>query len=191
MKIVSRRLRFILPVSLGLVSAGLMVWDIHNEKIIESMGMRWDMGAPVWPYQTAEILFFALNLPAYLLSNPITHAYQFLGPRHYIVLFPVSVFWWYLVGIYFDCGVGTQRIHARWSWFLFCVLAATGLFIGGAYMMQTPWDWWRLSGDRRRVDSAVIFLRLVAPACWCFVLGIASGIVARRLAKGSIVVKSP
>ena len=33
------------------------------------MGMGWDDGAPVWPYQTPNILLFTLNTPAYFVAN--------------------------------------------------------------------------------------------------------------------------
>ena len=28
-----------------------MFWDVHNVGVIGSMGMAWDMGAPIWPYR--------------------------------------------------------------------------------------------------------------------------------------------
>jgi hypothetical protein len=45
-------LKISLPTVIGLVSATLMVWDLHNQRVIMSMGMAWDTGAPLWPYQT-------------------------------------------------------------------------------------------------------------------------------------------
>jgi hypothetical protein len=50
------RLRIILPLVMGIVSLPLVLWDIHNQRVIESMGMAWDMGAPLWPYQSSDIL---------------------------------------------------------------------------------------------------------------------------------------
>ena len=44
----------ILPVVVGVVSAALIAWDIHNQRIIAFTGMAWDTGAPLWPYQTPD-----------------------------------------------------------------------------------------------------------------------------------------
>jgi hypothetical protein len=65
------RYRILLPIALGGLSAALMAWDIHNEKVLESTGMAWDTGAPLWPYQASSLILFALNLPAYVLATPL------------------------------------------------------------------------------------------------------------------------
>jgi hypothetical protein len=79
---VKRRLKLVLPIVMGLISAVLMVWDIHNQNIIRLMAMRWDTGAPLWPYQTPDTLLYAMNLPAYYVGG--ASAYYFdvglIGP---------------------------------------------------------------------------------------------------------------
>ena len=52
----STRLRIVLPSVMGILSLPLVLWDIHNERVIESIGMGWDTGAPIWPYQASDIL---------------------------------------------------------------------------------------------------------------------------------------
>jgi hypothetical protein len=49
----ARAARIILPSVMGIVSLPLVLWEIHNERVIGSMGMAWDTGAPIWPHQTS------------------------------------------------------------------------------------------------------------------------------------------
>jgi len=51
--------RILLPAVMGALSVALMVWDSQNQRVIRSMGMAWDTGAPLWPYQTPDTLLFA------------------------------------------------------------------------------------------------------------------------------------
>ena len=55
------RLRTILPSVMGVVSLPLVLWDIHNERVIVAMGMAWDTGAPVWPVGVKWILVLLLD----------------------------------------------------------------------------------------------------------------------------------
>src|SRR5215831_17735730 len=93
-----------LPVSMGSLFLMLMLWDVHNQRIIESMGMAWDTGAPLWPYQTPDTLLFALNTPAFLVSTAGSRYFDFglIGPMHYLLFFPAAVAWWWLVGSYIE-----------------------------------------------------------------------------------------
>src|SRR5512142_3185945 len=97
-----KRLGVALPIWLGLVSAVLMMWDIHNQRVILAMGMAWDTGAPVWPYQTANILFFAINVPAYILANPISRVFHLYVPVYYVFRFSFVIGWWWFIGIIID-----------------------------------------------------------------------------------------
>ena len=175
-----RRWRFLLPLSVGVVSTGLMIWDIHNERIIERMGNGLGHGAPVWPYQTAEILFSFLNLPAYLFAVPIIRAYHLYIPRHYIVLFPSSLLWWYIVGIVFDCGIIKRPTHRRWHWF---VVALTLCFLAlGIYGAQSTLAWWRAYGGWTR-EALLVLLRVATPTIWSFVIAAGAGAAAMRSKK--------
>jgi hypothetical protein len=84
-------LKIALPTVIGLVSATLMVWDLHNQRVIMSMGMAWDTGAPLWPYQTPDTLLFALNTPAFLISALGSNYFRFgvIAPLHYVTFFPI------------------------------------------------------------------------------------------------------
>ena len=78
----SKRLRIVLPSVMGIVSLPLVLWDIHNARVIESMGMAWDMGAPIWPYQASDILLRLLNGPAYSIAMPIANLLRLAAPAH-------------------------------------------------------------------------------------------------------------
>src|ERR1022692_4343391 len=94
--------KFLLPIVMGLFCAMLMVWDLHNQRVIVSMGMAWDTGAPLWPYQTPDTLLVALNAPAYLIANPVSNHLGLLRPFPYLLIFPAVLSWWWFVGIVLD-----------------------------------------------------------------------------------------
>ena len=66
---VVRRYRIFLPVTQGALGTALIIWNVHNTRVIESMGMAWDMGAPIWPYQASWLLLVGINAPAYVPSD--------------------------------------------------------------------------------------------------------------------------
>jgi len=41
-----RKLRILLPWAMGAISFLLVLWDVHNQVVIASKGMGWDMGRP-------------------------------------------------------------------------------------------------------------------------------------------------
>lgn len=129
------KFRVILPVAFGILSAALMVWDIHNQRVISSMGMAWDTGAPLWPYQTPDTLLFALNTPTYLLANPVSNLLSLVGPAHYIVLYPTVILWWWFVGIVLDRKLRLPETRAGWRPALSSASAALFL-IAGAYLTR-------------------------------------------------------
>src|SRR6266404_1369660 len=107
------RFRVVLPVSLGIVSVALIIWDLYNLHVIRTMGMAWDTGAPVWPYQASLLLHHAINAPAFVLAAPF-----FFLPHletmemRYPVLLPVILLWWWWLGTRIDFGIlGGQHLR--------------------------------------------------------------------------------
>jgi hypothetical protein len=88
--------------SATLISVPLMIWAILNEQIIKSMGMAWDIGAPVWPYETPQILLFALHFPAYIVAQPVANSLGLIAPDHYWVIVPAALLWWWFLGSQVD-----------------------------------------------------------------------------------------
>ena len=89
-------LKVALPTVMGLLCALLMLWDLHNQRVIRSMGMAWDTGAPIWPYQTPDTLLFALNTSASFISNASEFYFRIgaMSPLSYSMFFPAILVWW-------------------------------------------------------------------------------------------------
>jgi len=100
------RFRVVLPISLGSVTIALMLWDFHNQHAIEAMGMGWDTGAPVWPYQASSLLIRIVNAPAFVLAFPFFFLpHMQLENARYPVLFTVVLLWWWWFGTRIDFGI--------------------------------------------------------------------------------------
>jgi hypothetical protein len=150
-----------------------MLWDIYNQRVIQSMGMRWDMGAPVWPYRTAEILFLLLNLPSSLLANPILDHFHMYDTEDYLIRFPVATLWWYVVGMYFDYRTPRPG-PCRTLRLLACASVAVAFGGIGVFVLSSAVEWWRSYGDWEFVSQYLIFLRLIAPAIWSLAIAVAA-----------------
>ena len=178
-----KKLRFILPIVFGTLSAVLMVWDIFNLRVISSMGMAWDTGAPLWPYQTPDILFFALNTPAFILAALPSNLLGLIGSIRYVVLFPCVLLWWWFVGTVFDRRLLKPSVRKGWSRLVLSSLLAAIFVILGAYGSWDTFRWWQNYGDSFLSWRLLIVLRLLAPSIWCFVLSFVCALYAVRLAK--------
>jgi hypothetical protein len=180
--------RLALPMAMGLICAPLVLWDIHNLQVIESMGMAWDTGAPLWPYQTPETLLFALNTPAAFFSNVVSNLLGLIGPSHHILFFPAVIAWWWLVGLYFDKRQMARRTPTRRTpiWALTLCLLAIGLI--GLGIVESRWAfrwWWTYSRSLLSV-SDLIFLRAIAPSIWSLMFGLVALSEAWRRARSTI-----
>ncbi len=175
-------LKVFLPVLMGLVSALLMVWDLYNQRVIVSMGMAWDTGAPLWPYQTPDTLLFALNTPAFLISNASSNYFTIglIGPLRYATFFPAILAWWWLVGMYFDKRSNDESIRKMPGWALLLCLLAVGLIFLGIDESRWAFRWWWTYSRNILSVSDLIMLRLIAPSIWCFVLSFVALIAAGR-----------
>ncbi len=169
------RYRLILPIVLGALSAILIVWDIHNQRVIEAMGMAWDTGAPPWPYQTPDALLLALNFPAYFLAIPSAHLLRLEDSARNITLLPSILVWWFLAGVFFDQR--QAKINLRKSWFKasLLVLLAIVLLALGVDGLISPIRWWSTDGWKIfGAGDLIIDLRTVAPSIWCIALAVAA-----------------
>jgi hypothetical protein len=178
-------LKLVLPIAMGLISTPLMLWDIHNQRVIALAGMAWDTGAPLWPYQTPDTLLFALNIPAFLISGLFAaplHYFDFglIGPLHYITFFPAIVVWWWSVGLYLDRPVTRHEDSKKHGLTLFLWLLALALIIIGTDQSRWAFQWWWTYSRSILSVSDLIFLRLIAPSIWCFVFCFAAIGAARR-----------
>ena len=170
------RLRIVLPSVIGVPSLPLILWDIHNARAIESMGMAWDVGAPIWPYQASDILLRALNAPAYSIAMPLATLCRVPAPMHLLLIAPAIVMSWWLLGLILDGGL------TRWSRYPMCVLVITLLLWTAS---DTP-SIFRDPLDYRPFDTstALLVLRSVTPAAWFIALASLVCVKAKRVKSG-------
>ena len=170
-----RTWRFLLPVLHGLTAAGLLSWQAHNSRIIDSMGMAWDTGAPVWPYQTPEILLGMLNAPAYFVAWPAWAAFglRTQEERAPLLLAAVALVW-FGVGCALDFGLASRRWYRSrkrlYGAFVPITLAST--FIA-AHLTLRAIAWW-LRYSEMSLASVLILARLAAPLPWCALVAVTS-----------------
>src|SRR5438552_12630602 len=109
--------RIWLPALIGCATAVLMAWEQYNARVIASMGMRWDTGAPMWPYQTPEIILAILNAPAYFVAAPAwwTLNLQSAEQRH-PVLFLATIGLWFLIGRSIDNRLSVSKRAPSRPW---------------------------------------------------------------------------
>ena len=175
------RFRIALPAVFGVVAAVLIFWDIYNQRVIESVGMGWDTGAPVWPYQASYLLLSAINAPAFALAAPL-----FLLPHlglvemRYSTLFPAILLWWWWVGTRIDYGILGSRHYRRpiWSATLASCVSAGFVLCGGWSIWDEVHRWLRYPATH-----PLFLLGAASVAAWCFILAGVSLVAARRLMK--------
>lgn len=178
----STRLRIILPSVMGFASLPLMLWDIHNERVIVSMGMAWDTGAPIWPYQTSDILLRLLNGPAYFVAIPFSNALRLAAPNHYLLVFPAILLWWWLLGLGINHGLVITK--SRWRW-LVCsalVILAVLLLLAATFISANSFRWWFSYAEVFSSLSALLMMmRFLTPAVWCLAIALLAVTAARRV----------
>jgi|SRR5215510_1182921 len=162
----SKRLQAIFPSGALIISGPLLIWDLYNERVIAAMGMGWDTGPPVWPYQAPAILFFSLNFPAYFVSVPVANALGLNAPVHYLVVFPTAVLWWWLFGLTFD-----NVASARGFPLVFPIVLTGGLlWMALTDSYRQAFRLWR--NPHTSVETALLILPFLAPILWSLLLAL-------------------
>ena len=156
------RLGIFFPSVIGVLSLPLILWDIHNARAIESMGMAWDTGAPVWPYQASDIFLRFLNGPAYSVAMPIANQLRLAAPMHFILVVPAILTWWWFAGWALDRGVQRWQLIGMFG-VLLTLLLWTTTAIQSLLRLRMEFLPSNLSG-------ALLVLRFVTPAAWFFAL---------------------
>jgi hypothetical protein len=138
------------------------------------MGMAWDTGAPVWPYETPWIVFAIVNAPAALAGMAFSNlaGIQAFGERLPVYL-TAAILLWFSVGTSIDRGVYRRQVRAK-SW-LFAVVAGAGLacLCLGLVSISSGVHWWSSYGAWS-TSSMLIFARLVAIMPWCALILVVS-----------------
>jgi len=171
-----RRYRLALPLLLGCVSGLLMIWDLRNNAVIESMGMAWDTGPPVWPYEASWIALLTINAPAYALSAPLFFLFNLqTASARYSLLFPAIIIWWWWLGRRIDLGLLPSRSHRPWTG-VGLLAAALGLYYVGVLSILDYARWWSQYGH---VGSRL--LRTGGRTLWFFLIAVTLTISALRV----------
>jgi hypothetical protein len=177
------RYRVMLPLLLGCVSGLLMIWDLHNNRVIESMGMAWDTGPPVWPYEASWIALLAINAPAYAISAPLFFLFNLqTTPARYPLLFLAIVIWWWWLGRRIDLGLLPSRSHRhRWWKSAGLLAAALGLYYVGILSILSILDNARWLSQYGYVGFNPRLLRTGGPTLWCFLIAVTLTVSAFRI----------
>jgi hypothetical protein len=177
------RFRLILPILFGFLAVVLMMWDYENNRMVELMGMDWDMGPPFWPYQAIHLLMFTINAPAFVLSMPILKLLNLQTlSLQYGVWFPSILGWWWWIGTRIDFGVLGRRHYRHAKLFAGLLTAASlGLLYVAVQSTLSEFHWWMEYGRSSSLFRVSTFLRTVGPVMWCLVLAGGCLIAAKRL----------
>jgi hypothetical protein len=141
--------------------------------------MGWDTGAPIWPYQTSDILLRLLNGPAYCVAVPIANTIRLVGPSDYLVVFPSILLWWWFVGSLFDSGLAIT--NSRWCWSTLSVLPVLAIMLLLWTVTAQGFGFWFKYAERfGRLDALLMMARLLTPAAWCVLVVLLLVTVAKR-----------
>lgn len=164
--------RLWLPGVLGCATAGLMAWERANARVIASMGMAWDTGAPMWPYQTPEILLAILNAPAYFIAAPVWRTFSLnSAEQRHPVLLVASVALWFIVGRAIDDRRRGRKRTLMPLWLrLLVVMAAGAVAYVGAREVFDGAVWWSKYGELH-IARILILVRIVSFVPWCLAVG--------------------
>jgi hypothetical protein len=147
------------------------------------MGMAWDIGAPLWPYQTSDILLRFLNGPAYFIAMPISYVLRLAAPKQHLLVLPAILIWWWFLGLILDRGLARTDARRRWPLFgISVVLAVLFLWAATAISGDALRWWFRVGGFDR--SGILLMLRFLSPAAWCIALACLLIVKAKRLAIG-------
>ena len=172
-----QQFRKILPLASCVGNLPLLIWDLHNQKVIASMGMNWDTGAPLWPYQTAEVLLYTLNFPAFVVAYPTINIFELSDPAKHVLILVVILAWWRFLGTRMDTGIRSSPPHI-----LIPLLAVSAglLILGAVVSVIDAFRWWFLFGTALWSVSTLLMMRFLAPGVWCVFLASLIAIAIRR-----------
>lgn len=143
---------------MGGLSIPLILWDIHSARVIESMGMAWDTGAPIWPYQASDILLRLLNGPAYSIAMPVANVLRLPAPMQFVLVIPAILIWWWFLGSTLDRGMVGWAL-AGMSVVAFVLLLWTMTATSSIFQL-------RLDFRDFHFSTSLLVLRFLTPAVW-------------------------
>ena len=169
------------------------IWDLRNQRVIESVGMGWDTGAPVWPCQASSILLFVIDAPVFALTAPFFFLLRLQTPElQYPMLLPAILLWWWWLGTRIDLGILGRR-HYQHPKLLAGFLAAVtvALCYPATRGLIDAVNWWQTYGRHELPTSLWHLARIVGPSLWCFALAGGCLLAAVRLLQGRFPATTP
>jgi hypothetical protein len=181
------RFRFLLPLIFGCLATALIAWEFHNERVIEAVGMGWDTGPPIWPYQSSWLLLQAINAPAYVLDLPF---FALLGVRsnqpRLLLEWPTIVLWWWFIGWRIDVGLlPCRNVRLRGLWVTVFVIASMTFWACTIYLILEQVRFWSEYGELGWRGPILFLIRHVGILCWCILLGFWSTAITLRFTTSS------
>ena len=166
------RYRVALPIVFGGFAAVLMAWDIHNMHVIESMGMAWDTGAPIWPYRASFLILLTVSFPAFVLAAPLFLLDQLQTyPRRIMILPLIALCWWW-IGTRIDFGIlGRRRYRHPKATTGILIAMAAGLLSWALYTGIAEFQFWKEHSLELRADYLILLSGTTIPiVLLCLVL---------------------
>jgi len=169
------RFRVVLPIVFGFLSLLLFAWEHENNRVIESMGMGWDTGPPMWPYRAVPLFSYAVNAPAYIACWPLV---KMIDARtdwvEYAVWLPAITALWWWVGTRIDFGLlGRQMWLRTKSVAALLFLSALLLFVLAGGIAVSEYRSFQLYWPGHPPIYAILLLRAIGPILWCLLFAFA------------------
>jgi hypothetical protein len=156
----------------------------HNERIVEAVGMGWDAGPPIWPYQCSWLLLQSINAPAFVLDLPF---FALLGVRtnqaRLLLEWPTIVLWWWFIGWRIDVGLLPRRnARQRGLWVTAFGIASLAFWGCTSYLILEQARFSSEYGELGWRGPMLFLIRNAGILCWCILLGLWSTATTLRLA---------
>jgi len=149
------------------------------------MGMGWDMGPPVWPYQAVSSFSYAVNAPAYIVSWPILKLLNLrTASIEYAIWFPAILILWWWVGNYLDFGLLGPKSRSRRKLKAALLLVSSAVLVFLAFRVcLDKYLWARDYCSNAPSICAIVLLGGIGLTLWLLFFATAFGHAAIRLVR--------
>jgi hypothetical protein len=177
------RFRLLLPLIFGCLAISLVAWEYHYQRVVAAMGMGWDTGPPIWPYQASWILLQAINAPAFALDLVLVWLLRVRPDALLPLELPTIFLWWWFVGWRIDVGLlPGPNLRLRRLWGTVLGTASLALWSCAIYLVQLQVKFWIEYGQDSWRGPMLYLMRNSGILCWCLLLGFWSTAATLRVA---------
>jgi hypothetical protein len=125
-----------------------------------------------------------LNYPAHCIVQPMANHLNLPTPKHYLLIFPATLLWWWLFGLEIDHDLVWNRRGRRWLLSTILVAVGTVIVFGATISLDDAFRWWFKYGNSLWTSQILILVEALAPAIWGFAVSLMIAIAAKRAAVG-------